>query len=197
MAAIITDLASFKADPAGIGHTTADNDAALTILINSVDWAFQTWMKRPAEQKLRVETIPVVHDLDRMVVLEAAPIVSIDSVVIDATRSFSGGPTSSADYTFDPSAGTLHFDFDLSAGINTIQVTYTGGMATTVANFILAYPDIHHWANMQVEYEWERRHNAGATSTTQAGGTRTFVSGVKLLDGSREAMAPYRRTSVG
>ena len=193
MTAIITDLASVKAWG---GHGTTTNDTRLTELVNSVDFAFQTWMKRPAEQVSRVELIPVIHEFDRMVVLQASPIVSITTVIISATRDFTGAPESASDYTSDAEAGTLHFDFDLTAGINTMQVTYVGGMAADVAAFKLAYPDIHHWANVQVEYEWERRNNAGATSVTEANSNRSFTAGVQILKGAIEAMAPYRRVTI-
>lgn len=175
-------------------HSSADNDARLTELINEVDQAVAQWLDRPLLQTTRSERIGRIYEYQNTVFLKATPVVSINSVRIDTTRAFTGPAEATSSYEFDPDTGVLEFDHDLTPGFRIMEVQYLGGMAPDAATFIDTYPQIHHWVNAQVEYEWERRNNVGAQSVTQGGGaSRTFIGQVQMLKGLLGALRPEKR----
>lgn len=75
-------------------------------------------------------------------------------------------------YTFE-SYGMLWFDFVLQPGAKALKITYTGGMDTSVANFVQNYADMSFAVAKQVIFEFEGRNRIGLRARTGRGSTES------------------------
>ena len=190
MAAVCTDLTRLKA---WMGVTDTTIDGQLQTIIDGVDRAFETYLARPLVVTRRTEVIPRIRHLQRVVTMRTAPIATVISVRLDLTRVFTDTPMDASDYVVLAAEGQIYFDAPLPDGIGVLQVVYDAGMGADVTDLVTRYPDIHRLAQVQCQFEYQRRKTPGTTNEVAQGGTKTFSGPMKLLDAVIEGLTPYRR----
>lgn len=148
----------------GIDEDDTSQDSILGQMIARVSAEAEVLMNRHAESTSRTVQIDA-HKIMRHVSLSGYPVTSITSVHNDVDRNF-GSDTilAAADYYSDDDAGLLWFEVTLSPARGALQIIYTGGMATTTANFITAYPDVAEAIDQRVVQLWQRRNEVGLSS---------------------------------
>lgn len=106
-----------------------------------------------------IAAIPSATEITTTTALTYAhTLAQADEVIVSPT----GDAEDSGDYTLDGTAsGLLYLDWTFSAGPKALKVTYTGGMATTTATFMTAYPDLSHAVAEQVAYDYRMRDAIG------------------------------------
>lgn len=169
-------------------------------LITAVSAAVESYLDRYAESGVsRTEYLPVTTG--QMVFrLRAYPIASVTSVTFDIEQSFATA-LSSSDY-MNPvysNTGLLNMRYplricdgypDTMPGV--LKVVYTGGMASSAANFITAYPDIAGAVDQQVAYLYHQRNNLGTSSVSGDAGS-VSAGADSWLPSVLDTLRRYRR----
>jgi hypothetical protein len=75
---------------------------------------------------------------------------------------------------------------------NILKVVYTGGMASSTANFITAYPDIAGAVDQQVAYLYHQRNNLGTSSVSGDAGS-VSAGADSWLPSVLDTLRRYRR----
>lgn len=177
--------------------TDTANDAALTALIDSVSVAIERYLDRKLYSEERTEYYNVTNRRQE-VVLRAYPVATIASVKNSASWDWDNVTAiAAAQYDADDESGLLYVKQNLAVGRRALQIVYTAGIGTTAAGVATAHPDLAIAAEMQVADEFVRRDSLGTVqfNLTDGGGTG-YQSGVALLPGVRERLAPWRRRLV-
>lgn len=188
----LTDVKTWMA----IAPSETALDAALTTLLESVDAAFETYVGRELRITRRTELIPRVRG-GTLISLRHPPIISVQSVHVDEERLWTSSTlVDPTDYTVLSEQGQIAFEFELPKGYQVVRVVYDGGLASDAADFKTRHPRIHHMALQQVQYEYQRRNTAGASSEVAMGASKVHTAQVKLLDVVKEALAPHRIVRV-
>lgn len=167
-------------------------DTIIAQIITRVSAEVEVLMSRHVESTARTVQLDTFHIM-RHISLRGYPVTTLTSVHNDVDRNF-GSDTliAAADYYTDTGAGLLWFDVTLSSARGGLQVIYTGGMATSAANFITAYPDIAEAVDQRVAQLWQRRNEVGLSSV---GGGQGNIS-AQTIDWIPDALAvvmSYRR----
>ena len=76
-----------------------------------------------------------------------------------------------------------------------MQVTYTGGLATSTANLITAYPDLAQACDLQVAYLHRRRLSAGGNFSVGQSSTQ-YTGDYDLLVDVQKTLNKYMRISL-
>lgn len=141
-------------------------------LISAMSRSVEKFMGRYLEQTSRTTYVDV-REGDRVFFLQGYPISSTGlTIVEDAARGFTGSAVSSDDYDTTARAldeGRIEFDYEPSVGPSALKITYTGGLATSLANLIASYPDLVHACERQIAFEI--RHQGLLGLDSNGGGT--------------------------
>lgn len=194
--------ASGQLDP-----TTGDTevDALLNALILSVSLAFEKHIRIPLKSEAQTE----VHSIDRWTSIlwlrsyfgrfMTKPTITTLKLRDEWMTAFSGvtAELTSAFTLSDDMPGKLLYDGQLPPGEDTVEVIYNSGMATTLTNFISAFPDISDAADKQIAHEYLRRHELSKGAINVQGAASIQQSPVMLLDTVIERLASYRRPAWG
>lgn len=194
-----TTLARVKAllDISGTSH-----DTVLTDIIGAVSARIENFIDRPLEQTSRTEEYNVRPRQNKLF-LRAYPVASITSIKIATDWDYaSATAVDTSDYRVTSDNGMLHFNFfpvtsylgdNYQAAPDAVQVVYTGGLATSTANLVSAYPNIAFAADMQVVAAWRRRDTPQGNSINTGGASIAYEKPLAMIPDVIEALTPYRR----
>lgn len=148
----------------GITDDDATNDEVIGSLIARVSDECEDLMNRDVESTLRTVQRDSWYGM-RSLSLRGYPVTSVTSMHNDIDRLF-GSETliDAADYYVELESGLIHFEFNPFPAKGGLQIVYTGGMATSTANFIAAYPGIADAVDQRVCQLWQRRNEIGVAS---------------------------------
>lgn len=194
MALDLTTTARVKSmlDPS---YTATDLDALIAVLITAVSAAAEKEMDREALTNTYTEFFSP-QPFQTKFPLAAFPVVSVVSVKEDFDRGFGSGIAAldDTDFTIDD-LGILTVDnYRMAPGNRTMRVVYSGGMATTAAAFVTAFPDVAFAVDMQVAFLVRRKNQLGVTSQAIVGAAFTVFAAVEWLPQAREILAQRRRS---
>jgi len=189
--------------------TSTTHDDVLDALIATVSQRIENFIDRPLEAAARTEEYDI-KPRQRVLFLRAYPLTAqadISSVKIATDWDFAAATAvTSTDYHVDLNTGSLHFNFypitnylgnNIATAPNAVQVVYTGGLDTSVANIITSYPAIASACETQVIAMWRRRDEP-MQKTIKIGDYGSTKEGpVQFLPDVIEALIPYRRMRFG
>lgn len=176
--------------------TSTQNDTLIDQLIDAVSPQFERILNRHALETARTEQYDVAPGQE-VFLLRGFPVLASPAAVVknSLSRDFTAASAIAAtSYYIDLSRGILHIDLvGLEPGPGTLQVAYTGGLATSTAALITAFPDIAAACELQVAYLIQRKDELGLASFSAEGGSVAQALPTKILEGARELLQPYRR----
>jgi len=193
-----TDVTTFKA---WSGHpATADADARISELITSVSRAFEGYIGAHDifEAVERTEDYDVVRDYQKTFALNIFPVTAVASVHYDTGWDFGAGAevTEGTDFVVDLDRGRLQFPTSsMRKWPKALRVKYTGGFAANTAAFLAdaRWDTLVHAANVQVQFELQRKDSPGSNREFSRQGGATFTSEVKLLDHVETVLRRFAR----
>ena len=176
--------------------TSTQNDTLIDQLIDAVSPQLERILNRHAMETDRTEQYDVAPGQE-VFLLRGFPVLASPAAVVknSLSRDFTAASAiDTASYYIDLTRGILHIDLvGLEPGPGTLQVAYTGGLATTTANIITLWPDIAAACELQVAYLIQRKDELGLASFSAEGGSVAQALPTKILEGARELLQPYRR----
>jgi len=199
MTIALTTLARFKAF---YGSTKSADDVAVSALIDRVSVAIERDLGRTIQATgLDVTEVDWLPQWARTVLLRAFPVTEVSSVKYARTAldwSAVDALTVGTHYWLDLDRGVVHLDVNTKYDPTWYQVIYKGGLAASTAALIAdtSLCDLEQAAMMQVAYYWERRDKPGGSKTME-GGSVSFDGAIKLLEGVRELISPFKRDVGG
>lgn len=192
----------------GIANADVSQDSLIDQLITSVSERFDAEMRRHSLQTSRVEVYPIKLSR-RLVTLKGAPVngAVTFTIKLNDTTDFTTATTlvRNDDYVLEDTAGVVRLvsqGTPFTAGSMArpilpyyIQVTYTGGLATTTANLIASYADLAQACDLQVAYLHRRRTTPGGNVTMGDSSTQ-FTKDYQFLDEVRYTLNRYKRIAL-
>ena len=176
--------------------TSTQNDTLIDQLIDAVSPQLERIMNRHALEVARTEQYDVAPG-QRVFMLRGFPVLASPAAVVknSLSRDFTAARAIDApSYYLALARGVLTIDLvGLEPGPGTLQVAYTGGLATTTTNLVTAFPDISVACELQVAYLIQRKDELGLASFSAEGGSIAQAMPTKILDAARELLQPYRR----
>jgi len=159
----------------------ASLDTVIGRLVQGVSAEVERYLDRGLNLEARTEQFSPKR-FQRTVHLQAYPVAASPAAVVKiaSNRDFAAATaTATTDYFLDAPRGLVKFDDPLDEGNGTVQVVYTGGLATQAANdahlpgLEAAYPDIVLGATLWAKVLYDARHRVGASSKGVKG---TFIA---------------------
>ena len=190
----LLDLCELADVKARLDITDTSKDTILGDLITAVSRAIEQYTQREYYTESRTQVFNVRRP-DEALSLKAYPVTSITSVKTSTDLDFStADPVTSTDYDVSDDDGLLVYLGAWPTGRRTVQVVYTGGIATAAATVSTSYPDLANAAIMQVCEEYLRKEAQGALqySLSDGGGVMNREP-LALLPAVKERLAYYRR----
>jgi len=192
----------------GIANADVSQDSLIDQLITSVSERFDAEMRRHSLQTSRVEVYPIKLSR-RLVTLKGAPVngAVTFTIKLNDTTDFTTATTlvRNDDYVLEDTAGVVRLvsqGTPFTAGSMArpilpyyIQITYTGGLATTTANLIASYADLAQACDLQVAYLHRRRTTPGGNVTMGDSSTQ-FTKDYQFLDEVRYTLNRYKRIAL-
>ena len=192
----------------GIANADVSQDSLIDQLITSVSERFDAEMRRHSLQTSRVEVYPIKLSR-RLVTLKGAPVngAVTFTIKLNDTTDFTTATTlvRNDDYVLEDTAGVVRMvsqGTPFTAGSMArpilpyyIQITYTGGLATTTANLIASYADLAQACDLQVAYLHRRRTTPGGNVTMGDSSTQ-FTKDYQFLDEVRYTLNRYKRIAL-
>jgi len=192
----------------GIANADVSQDSLIDQLITSVSERFDAEMRRHSLQTSRVEVYPIKLSR-RLVTLKGAPVngAVTFTIKLNDTTDFTTATTlvRNDDYVLEDTAGVVRLvsqGTPFTAGSMArpilpyyIQVTYTGGLATTTANLIASYADLAQACDLQVAYLHRRRTTPGGNVTMGDSSTQ-FTKDYQFLEEVRYTLNRYKRIAL-
>lgn len=200
----VTDLARCKAWMAANTAQPGDQtnlDTKLAPMISAISRALPEYLSRPIEAVARVETYAPVR-LQRTLQLRAYPVSVVTEVREAYDRDFTQDATilNTDLYTFVPESGILAYDRGFYGGYNTVQVSYTGGLAADLDALEVDYPDIVQAATIWAVAMFKRSSVVGQTQVSAGarGKSLDLASFRSAPPAEAEALlAPHRAARIG
>ncbi len=195
-----TTLASVKD---WLNETSTGLDIQLNQLIPAISQALERpdLLNRPLLQTALVEEYDFPRSRNKRITLRAAPVLTSPAPILKESykKDWAGvNALVTTDYNLwtGPDEAYIKFHSPIF-GPTVLQVQYTGGMATTTAAFMTAYPLISQAANIWIAEIYSRRKSIGKSiqSYPNRGGTTTFELGdpPKIV---RNLLKAYARRSL-
>jgi len=192
----------------GIANADVSQDSLIDQLITSVSERFDAEMRRHSLQTSRVEVYPIKLSR-RLVTLKGAPVngAVTFTIKLNDTTDFTTATTlvRNDDYVLEDTAGVVRMvsqGTPFTAGSMArpilpyyIQITYTGGLATTTANLIASYADLAQACDLQVAYLHRRRTTPGGNVTMGESSTQ-FTKDYQFLEEVRYTLNRYKRIAL-
>jgi len=166
-------------------------------VITAVSAAAERYLGRWAQTTSRTEYFTVSPG-KRVYRMRAFPVTTLTSVYLDVDQAFGADTALTSDDYFNPTLSNDGiFALKLWPAVGEIdaqsalKVTYTGGMATTTANFISGYPDIAHAIDLQCAHIYHTRNYAGTLSQSGDSGS-VSIQTVDWLPEVKATLDRYR-----
>jgi hypothetical protein len=174
-----------------------DNDRRIDALVLAVSADLERRMGRSLFLDAYTETFSPRGDQLRFP-LKAWPVSSVSSVTEALDRDFSAATAIDPD-SYLVRDGVLIFvdGYVPFPGTDTLQVVYTGGLASTTDAIVLAYPDLEFAARLQVALVLQRAKTIGVGTEAILGTSITVGEPIDLLPQVRQVVADYRRPTFG
>lgn len=165
----------------------SDGDPQVSAVVAAINQQLPLYLRRDIEQVERTEQFSP-RRFGRMLSLPAYPVVIGDDeappvfVMVESGRRNFDSPDRtwlSSEFHVNRETGQVFLDYQFVGGAGTVQVQWTGGLATDPADLLASHPDIHQggvlWA-----VETLRRMESMTTRAKGSKGTRQEFS---TLDG--------------
>jgi hypothetical protein len=187
-----------------------ERDAVISRLITSVSARMEGEMRRYALQDEHTETIPMWPP-SRIVQLQGFPVLDTPEPILQASnqRDFVAYPTDltrGTDYVLENETGRVRFITTLRGivdpftgrvlGPTYIKAVYTGGLATTVAAFQSAFPELAEAAELQTAYLYKRRLTSPGGNLVVGPNSTNFEKAYDWLPSVERTLHFYKRRSV-
>lgn len=193
------DLTTVARVKALLDITGAQHDTSLGVYVPAVSQMVEEYLNRTAFQEIQTDQLDVEIG-QRIFLLRAYPVLAAPAPALkhDLSRIFGSGSELATDgYYLNLGRGRIQLDgIALAPGPGTLKVVYTGGMATTTAALITAFPAVARAVDMQTAYVFKRRDSLGAASISGDGGSISLEA-VGLLPMVKEMLQPFRRMETG
>lgn len=190
------DLTTLARVKAWGGFTTTQHDALMSSLITAVSAEAEKFLNRHVEQLARTEQFDVKRGIQH-IFLPGFPVLAAPALQVrnNQSRDFTGAAIAvTNNYFLDLRRGIIKFDrYELVTGPGVVQVIYTGGMATSVAAFIAAYPNLANAVDMQISFMVRRRDSFGTVSFNAEGGSISLEAPLEWINPARTALNDERR----
>lgn len=191
----LTDLESLRTF---LGLKGQSRDTELKVLIRAISGQILQFINRLG--KLLIQTRVEQFDVNRGQItwqLKAIPVTSVTSVIHDTQRQFTGSPLNAVDYHVDLEAGLLHLDYTIPAKRGALQVTYVGGLVTSVDQLQSCAPDLELACQLQIQAVMKRQQLTGEELTVAGQGGSTRYPALELIPAVKELLRPYIVPNVG
>lgn len=189
--------------------TSSTHDTVLGRLISTVSARIEDFIDRPLDTVARTEEYDL-RPRQNVIFLRAYPLTAqsdISSVKIATDWDFASATAlTSTDYHVDLGTGALHLNHypitsylggNTGTAPNVVQVTYTGGFATTPTLMQSNYPAISTACEMQVIAMWRRRDDPQGDTAKIGKYGSSKEAPLAFLPDVRQALLPYRRMRFG
>ncbi len=183
--------------PSGTG-----DDTKIAQLITGISKEARMIMGRGVISQSRIERFDVSPGQYRFKVL-ASPIDTESTITIvnniSTPRDWTVDAIDSDYIICDPDRaerGVILIDRALSAGVDALKITYTGGMAADTAAIIAKYPDIALAIDNQVAFQYQRQVSAGLTAESVGGSSVGYSMPVTWLKESLNTLRSYKMDFV-
>lgn len=191
----LTTLTRMKDRDAGMRSVVAasQDENSILAIIDAVSQAVAEYLRRTIQTQAMTEDFNVYPGC-QVFLLSAYPVSSSPAATVanDVDRVFST-TLDSAFWYIDRARGVLYVDkTTLWAGPGVLRVTYTGGMGTTTAAFIAAFPAIADVVESEVSRTFRLRgpHVDLQNESGSSGSVSRFESS-DLSGWARKRLAPY------
>jgi len=166
-------------------------------LIAGVGAAFEREMDRYLEQAARTETFDVRDDQSRWS-LRGFPVTAIASVKFDQTAQWTGDEVTHSARLYrlalnDAEEHLLYVESPSAVGPKVMRVTYTGGLATSTAALISAFPDLAKAAALEVSNLYQRRSSLSIQAMGTVGADNQLFLSLAMLPLTREVVGRLKR----
>lgn len=176
------------------------SDDLITQLIPGVSAQIEGYLRRHTEQKERAELHSIDH-LENKIFLNGTPVLATPEAVVknDDDRVFDADTIVDADeYVLNLNTGLIEFDEHIpETGEDVIEVTYTGGMASSTTAFIAAFPDVAMATDLQLAYLFQRLDNIGLSTFSGEGANVVQQEPTQLLKAVKQILDLRRRKVPG
>lgn len=186
------------------GEAFSSDDALLVTMIRSVSAAIEAWLDRKLFLEARVEFYDVEVG-QRFFQLAGWPITAVSAVETSPDADWANATAlAAADFFRFDAEGVIQIRKEIPAGMRTLRVSYTGGLAATTAALVAdtTFADFCGAAELQAAHEYRRRTDPGSQSMGVAGGSQVHsILGpskgeVGLLLGVMQRLNPHRRWTL-
>jgi hypothetical protein len=178
--------------------TGVSEDALIAQMITATSAAAEAFLDRVALAAAQTEYLDVEAGQTTWS-LRAFPVTTFTSAHYDPDQSFASDTALETTDYYDPTKGrtdALRLKVPLIYGTPdvveyaSLKVVYTGGMATTTAAFIAAFPDLAMAVEIQVVHDYLRRLDIGTVGeiTPRASQVADF-----WIDEAKALLLPHRR----
>lgn len=192
----------------------------INIIIAGVSAKVVTYLGRTIEKTTHVEYFDVSKFTESSISLSAIPVVRDAEIAPGVPNPFAVKnrgvliPTDKVEInfkrgivkvrkdgsTFDPFTWSGNANYAAGAtliedGLEAIEVTYFGGMATDTADFIAKFPDIEYEVMLQVIFEYKRKKNLAMVSVGAGGNSSETYTEFTLRKELKRALRPHRRAT--
>lgn len=173
---------------------TTEEDPLLVSVITSVSAHVEQLLRRQVQTVARTEIFDWPAGRRRLF-LPAYPISSSPALEIryDTEGDFDATTVVDADYyRVRANEGIVHFvRWAPVESVQSVRVTWTGGMGTTTEALADAYPSIVQAATMQAVHEFRKRRRLDVGSINAGGQSFSMAAEIKLLDHVEALLQPF------
>jgi hypothetical protein len=167
------------------GITSANNDAVLQLLIDSVEGAFGAFCNRDALLLKTTEELRDGTGSGKMVLVES-PLETVNSLTINGRQIPAATDDMSSGYFFKPGGRVLNLrGYAFDAGNRNVRINYNAGYG----GFFPLPPEMKMAARMYVSARFKERERAGVSSRSLAGENVTYNSGANEAYGMPASVA--------
>ena len=176
----LVELTTIDRVKANMKNWVDDDQPYTDQLIKDVSAEIEIYLDRQVNLETgKVEIFDVLFGLF-LYNLEAYPVTTITSVKADTGRTFAASSAIDADnYTVKKDTGVLLIDkVVLTPGFQSLEVTYTGGIATDAEGVVKALPALSSACSKEVIARFRSRGEEMTVSSSIAGGAITRRSSI-------------------
>lgn len=193
-----------------LGISGIGSDTVLGQMVTSASYEIEHLMDRHVQRTARTEVYQM-RATKKLVLLKGYPVDTGAAFTIKLSQNGDFSTASALDpyteYVLDAQRGEVRIlggleplrDADSGRPIAPIyvQVTYTGGMATTTSSFISSHPELAQACDMQVVHMYKRRATPGQTSTDMGDSSASYQAELGVIKIAADSARRHRRMVWG